>query len=83
MSGSRDTTLQALRLKYNAPLAAHQGCMRALTEASMAGAIASSALIESEAKAPERSITSWIVADKDKLWVKGRGALAGQIGATG
>jgi hypothetical protein len=48
---ARDAPLQTLRLKYNAAVTAHQGCMRALTEASMAGAGPSHALVESEAKA--------------------------------
>ena len=48
-----EATLQTLRLKYNAALAAHQGCTRALTEAMMAGAGPDKALVESEAKARE------------------------------
>jgi hypothetical protein len=48
-----DATLQTLRLKYNAALAAHQGCTRALTEAMMAGTTPDKALVESEAKARE------------------------------
>ena len=51
MTGGNDATLQSLRLTYNAALAAHQGCMRALTEASMAGTSPSAASVESEARA--------------------------------
>jgi hypothetical protein len=50
MTGKNDAT-RSLRLTYNAALAAHQGCMRALTEASMAGTPPSALLVESEAKA--------------------------------
>ena len=53
MAGRKDATLQTLRLKYNAALAAHQGCMRALTEALMAGASPTETLVASEAKARE------------------------------
>jgi hypothetical protein len=49
----QEATLQTLRLKYNAALAAHQGCTRALTEAMMAGTTPDKALVESEAKARE------------------------------
>jgi hypothetical protein len=38
-------------MSYNAALAGHQGCMRALTEAAMAGAKPPTALVESEARA--------------------------------
>jgi uncharacterized protein involved in exopolysaccharide biosynthesis len=51
MTGVKTSTLQALRLQYNAALAAQQGCMRALIEASMAGTLASAALVEREARA--------------------------------
>jgi hypothetical protein len=52
MRGRNDATLQALRLKYNAALAAHSGCLRALTDATIAGAaVPSAALLEAEAKA--------------------------------
>jgi hypothetical protein len=52
MKRSDDATLQALRLKYNAALAAHSGCLRALTDATIAGATTpSAALLEAEAKA--------------------------------
>jgi hypothetical protein len=53
MTGVKTATLRALRLRYNAALAAQQGCMRALIEASRAGAPASAALVESEARARE------------------------------
>jgi hypothetical protein len=51
MTGVKDSTLQALRLKYNAALAAHQGCLRALLEAAMAGAPPAAAALESEDRA--------------------------------
>jgi hypothetical protein len=50
MTSGNDAT-RSLRLKYNAAVAAHKGCMRALTEASMAGTAPSAALVENEAKA--------------------------------
>lgn len=50
MTDGNDAT-RSLRLKYNAALAAHQGCRRALTEASMAGTGPSPALVDNEAKA--------------------------------
>ncbi len=46
-----DATLQSLRLKYNAALAAHQGCLRALREAGMAGTTPPAALADNEARA--------------------------------
>jgi hypothetical protein len=51
MTGTQDATLQALRLKYNAAVAAHQGCLRALTEAGLAGTTPSAWLIENENRA--------------------------------
>jgi hypothetical protein len=51
MTGAKDSTLQALRLKYNAAVAAHQGCLRMLTEAAMAGKTPSAALVENEGRA--------------------------------
>ena len=51
MTGQREATLQALRLTYNAALAAHQGCMRALIEATMAGTVPTVAIVENEARA--------------------------------
>jgi hypothetical protein len=65
MTGVKDSTLQALRLKYNAALAAHQGCVRALTEAGMGGTPPSSAAIEAEARASaelERARTALLAA---------------------
>jgi hypothetical protein len=53
MTRRKDATLQTLRLKYNAALAAHQGCTRALTEALMAGTSPTDSLVASEAKARE------------------------------
>jgi hypothetical protein len=51
MTGVKDSTLQALRLRYNAALAAHQGCIRALAEAGRSGALPSSRALQAEAKA--------------------------------
>jgi hypothetical protein len=51
MRGNREARLQALRFRYNAALAGHQGCMRALTEAAMAGSRPPAPLVESEARA--------------------------------
>ena len=50
MRSAKDATLQSLRLKYNAALAAHQGCVRALMDASVAGT-PPAALVENEARA--------------------------------
>ena len=46
-----EAALLVLRMKYNAAYAAHQGRVRALTEAAMSGEVASHTLIESEAAA--------------------------------
>src|SRR5687768_1015237 len=51
MQGQNDATLQSLRLKYNAAVAAHQGCVRALMEASKAGGMPPSTLVENEVRA--------------------------------
>jgi hypothetical protein len=51
MKGQTDATLQSLRLKYNAALAAHQGCLRELIDASMAWETPPAALVEKEARA--------------------------------
>jgi uncharacterized protein (DUF58 family) len=51
MTAMTDSTLQALRLRYNAALAAHQGCLRALREAGMAGTPVSAALRDNETRA--------------------------------
>jgi hypothetical protein len=50
MKSANDTTVQSLRLKYNAALAAHQGCLRALMDATMAGTDPA-ALVDNEARA--------------------------------
>ena len=50
MKSANDTTLQSLRLKYNAALAAHQGTLRALMEATMAGK-PPAAVVDNEARA--------------------------------
>jgi hypothetical protein len=51
MTGAKDATLQALRLKYNAAFAAHQQSLRALSEARLAGSTPSAALVERETRA--------------------------------
>jgi hypothetical protein len=43
--------LQELRMRYHAAHTAYQGCVRAVTEATMSGSLPSSALLEQEAKA--------------------------------
>jgi hypothetical protein len=48
MPWSHDSATQSLRLTYNAAVAAHSNCVRALTEASMRGEGPSSALVEAE-----------------------------------
>lgn len=50
MPWSHDATVQSLRLKYNAALAAHQSCAQALAEATMSGT-ATAVLVEREARA--------------------------------
>ena len=50
MPWSHDATVQSLRLKYNAALAAHQSCAQALVEASLSGT-ATADLVEKEARA--------------------------------
>ena len=54
MTGAKDATLRTLRLKYNAALAAQQGCTRALTEANMAGTTPSAELVAQEARARQQ-----------------------------
>ena len=51
MSWSHDPHVQALRLKYNAALAAHQACASALTEARMGDGVPSPEAVEREAGA--------------------------------
>jgi hypothetical protein len=48
MPWSHDRATQSLRLTYNAAVAAHSNCLRALTEASMRGGGPSPALVEAE-----------------------------------
>jgi hypothetical protein len=43
--------LQELRMRYHAAYTAYQACVRAVTEATMSGAMPSSTLLEQEAKA--------------------------------
>ena len=43
--------MQELRMRYHAAYTAYQACVRAVTEATMSGAMPSSALLEQEAKA--------------------------------
>ena len=51
MAGATNATLRARRLNYNAALAAHQGCARALNAALASGDGASSELVRGEARA--------------------------------
>jgi hypothetical protein len=51
MPWSNDTTVQSLRLKYNAAVAAHQSCAQALAEAGLAGNVPTEGLVEKEARA--------------------------------
>ncbi len=44
-----DTTLRALRLRYNAAYSAHQSCVNALNEAALSGQAASPELVRNEA----------------------------------
>jgi hypothetical protein len=46
-----EAALQELRMRYHAAYTAYQACVRAVTEATMSGAIPSSTLLEQEAKA--------------------------------
>jgi hypothetical protein len=46
-----DTVLQELRMRYHAAYSAYQSCVRAVAEATMAGSLPSTALLEHEAKA--------------------------------
>ena len=50
MKSANDTDLQSWRLKYNAALAAHQGTLRTLMQATMAGT-PPAAVVENEARA--------------------------------
>jgi tellurite resistance protein len=54
MPWNSNPAMQALRLTYNAAVAAHASCSRALTEATLRGGQASPELIEAEAKAKAR-----------------------------
>jgi hypothetical protein len=51
MPWTHDSATQALRLTYNAALAAHSNCSRALTEAHMRGEVPSPELIAAERSA--------------------------------
>jgi hypothetical protein len=51
MPWNTNPDIQALRLRYNAALAAHADCSRRLIEALMAGQSPSQPLVEAEAKA--------------------------------
>jgi hypothetical protein len=46
-----ESALAALRMRYHAAHAAHQSCLRAITEASLSGSEIAPALLEHEAKA--------------------------------
>jgi hypothetical protein len=51
MPKATEAALQTLRMRYKAAYTAYQSCVRALTEASMSGALLSKELLENEAKA--------------------------------
>jgi hypothetical protein len=72
MPWSKDASTQSLRLAYNAAVAGHANCSRALTEATMRGDAPSLALIEAEQKA--RSVL-------DSARAKLHAAMASAIGA--
>ncbi len=77
MRGSKDAALQALRLKYNAALAAHQGCMRALTEAALGGTTPSAVSLETEVSARaelERARTALLAAITEAITGRPAGA---------
>lgn len=54
MPWSHDPSVQALRLTYNAAIAAHAACARVLTEASIRGETPSHAAMEAEVAARAR-----------------------------
>lgn len=51
MPWTDDAAVRSIRLAYNAALAAHSSCARALNEATMRGEIPTSELIEAEKRA--------------------------------
>ena len=51
MSWNDDAAMQSLRRAYNAAVAAHADCSRALTEASFRGDLPSQDAVDAEAKA--------------------------------
>ena len=51
MSPPSDAVLQDARLRYHAAYTAYQACARAVTEATMSGAVPSPTLLEQEANA--------------------------------
>jgi hypothetical protein len=51
MPWANDPAIQSLRLKYNAAVAAHKDCSRALMEASMRGDLPTASLVDAETKA--------------------------------
>lgn len=51
MPRATDAVLHELRLRYQAAYTAYQTCVRAVTEATMAGDVPSPTLLEKEAKA--------------------------------
>ena len=46
-----EAALQELRMRYHAAYTAYQACVRAVTEATMSGAVPSATLLEQEANA--------------------------------
>jgi hypothetical protein len=51
VAAQTEAVLNALRMRYKAVFAAHQSCVRALTEANMSGATATQELLAKETKA--------------------------------
>jgi hypothetical protein len=51
MPRATEAVLQELRMRYHAAYTAYQACVRAVTEATMSGAVPSPTLLEQEAKA--------------------------------
>jgi hypothetical protein len=82
MTGAKDATLQALRLRYNAASAAHQQCLRALSEARLAGTAPSAALLDRETGARqelERARECLLAAMTEAITGRTPGDVAGPV----
>jgi lysozyme family protein len=62
MPWNSDPAMQSLRLAYNAAVAAHAGCARALTDAALRGEQPTPAMVEAAANAKAR-----LTATREKL----------------